>query len=152
MCDSLLDAFSERTLSLTSVDAILKHTAPPPPSSALYHDENASAASLFQNEPSALFAMTTTTTTMTGAHKRKEVAGADDAPQHALLELFATVVEVQSMPTLLLPRYQLLVSDASTFRPALVHFWCGAHEQKAFFVFFFRAFFSRSPLRRAAGT
>lgn len=145
MCDSLLDAFSERTLSLTCVDAVLKYTAPPPPSKHHHQqrqdDEN--LTSLFSNEPSALFGGSLP------SGKRKEVA-ADDAPTtSSLLELFATVVEVQSAPTLLLPRYQLLVADVSTLRPALVHFWCGALEQKILFFdfLFLRLFFFRLARR-----
>lgn len=55
------------------------------------------------------------------------------APSFDLQELFATMVEVQTLPSLLLPRYTLLVSDLTSLRHCRVEFWCDCEKSKNLF-------------------
>jgi hypothetical protein len=102
-----LGSFEWRTLQITTCDRIIRSSSSSSSSSSpsMNGDQNQ------RNDESGL-----------SGRKRKDDA-IERTTSFDLQELFATLVEVQTLPSLMLPRYSLLISDNTSLRYCRVEFW-----------------------------
>jgi hypothetical protein len=129
-----LGSFEWRTLQLTTCERILRSSNA---SADEFNDQN------HQNEEIVVAQPT---------RKRKDDDAVRPTQSFDLQELFATLVEVQTLPSMLMPRYSLLVSDLTSLRHCRVEFWCDLSKTKLFSRQKKKKKKKKKPLTRRAGS